>query len=133
MKKIWIVFVALVIAVSASFGYYVIENENAESKNEIVEVKLIINFGNGTKWNYNLTLNAKDATVLNALYEASKLGDFSIKTTYWPSYDSYFVDSIANAGGNEKYWIYYVNGAMGEVGADKKIVKEGDLIEWRLE
>ncbi|HEC82448.1 MAG TPA: DUF4430 domain-containing protein [Thermoplasmatales archaeon] len=133
MKRIWIVFVALVIAVSASFGYYVIENENVEPKNEIVEVKLTINFGNGTKWNYNVTLDAKDATVLNALYEASKLGDFSVKTTYWPSYDSYFIDSIANAGGNGKYWMYYVNGTMGGVGADKKIVKEGDLIEWRLE
>ena len=35
--------------------------------------------------------------------------------------------------GNGKYWMYYVNGTMGGVGADKKIVKEGDLIEWRLE
>lgn len=128
-----IVSVALVMAFSASIAYYVIEIEESGEKDVNVNTRLIIDFGNETRWDYNLTLNSKDATVLNALYEASKLGNFSIKTTYWPSYDSYFVDSIANAGGNGKYWIYYVNGEMGNVGADKKFVKEGDLIEWRLE
>lgn len=125
--------IALIMVFSASLAYYIIETEKSDEKNADLKVRLIINFGNETKWDYNVTLSSKDATVLNALYEASKMGNFSIKTTYWPSYDSYFVDSIANAGGNGKYWIYYVNGEMGNVGADKKIVEEGDLIEWRLE
>ena len=28
-------------------------------------------------------------------------------------------------------WLYFVNGKMGEVAADKYILKEGDKVEWR--
>jgi len=32
---------------------------------------------------------------------------------------------------NEKAWIYFLNGVSATSAADKYIVKEGDLIEWK--
>lgn len=37
-----------------------------------------------------------------------------------------------NADANE-YWIYYINGEMGQVGAREYIVEDGDEITWKLE
>jgi len=31
----------------------------------------------------------------------------------------------------EKAWIYFVNGKSGEVAADRKALKSGDLVEWK--
>ncbi len=135
MRKILIVILAGLVAVSAAFAYYVIENEREEesTNNATVNVTLIINFGNETEWQFGLTLDEKNATVFYALLKAANENGFDVKYTYYGQYDSYFVDSIAGAGGDGKFWIYYVNGVMGEVGADKKVVGEGDIIEWRLE
>ena len=134
MEKVLAITLLALIAVSAAFAYYVVENEGkageSSFKKEIVNVTLLINFGNET-WMYNITL--ENATVFNALLKAANENGFVVKYTYYGQYDSYFIDSIAGKGGNGKYWIYYVNGKMGEVGADKKVVKEGDKIEWRLE
>ena len=33
---------------------------------------------------------------------------------------------------SDQGWIYIVNGQMGDVAADKYILKEGDRIEWKL-
>lgn len=46
-----------------------------------------------------------------------------------------FVDSIeGHKGGTEgKYWSFYVNSKMSEVGADSYIQKEGDTIEWKFQ
>jgi hypothetical protein len=31
----------------------------------------------------------------------------------------------------KKAWIYFINGQSGQVAADKYVVKEGDIIEWK--
>jgi hypothetical protein len=41
------------------------------------------------------------------------------------------IDGVSNS--DSKYWIYYVNGQIGEVAADKYVTKEGDEIEWRYQ
>ena len=135
MKRVLIAILVGLVAVSAAFAYYVIENEKKEelTENATVNVTLIINFGNETEWQFGLTLDEKNATVFYALLKAANENGFNVEYTYYGQYDSYFVDSIAGAGGDGKFWIYYVNGVMGEVGADKKVVGEGDMIEWRLE
>lgn len=45
------------------------------------------------------------------------------------------VDSIeGHKGGTDgKYWSFYVNGEMAQVGADAYIQQEGDLIEWKFQ
>jgi hypothetical protein len=43
-----------------------------------------------------------------------------------------FVEGIGEQKNTtEKAWIYYVNGASGEVAADKYELKQGDLVEWK--
>jgi hypothetical protein len=46
-----------------------------------------------------------------------------------------YVDSInGKAGGIEgKYWAFYVNGQMAQVGANDYATKDGDKIEWKFE
>lgn len=42
------------------------------------------------------------------------------------------IDGRVNGQGN-KYWIYYVNGEMAQVGAGDYIVQPGDRVEFRFE
>jgi hypothetical protein len=46
-----------------------------------------------------------------------------------------YVDSIngVKGGTNNKYWTFYVNGTMAQVGADTYKTKGGDTIEWKFE
>ena len=41
------------------------------------------------------------------------------------------IDGVKSGDGI--YWIYYVNGTMGQVGANQYRLKPGDKIEWKLE
>lgn len=45
------------------------------------------------------------------------------------------VDSIeGHEGGTDgKYWSFYINGEMAQVGADSYVQKEGDIIEWKFQ
>ncbi len=51
------------------------------------------------------------------------------------SYDfGIFVQSIGDKeSGSEMAWIYYVNGAAGNVASDKYELKENDSVEWKYE
>ena len=46
-----------------------------------------------------------------------------------------YVDSINGvAGGTDgKYWAFYVNGQLAQVGADAYTTQNGDNVEWKLE
>lgn len=46
-----------------------------------------------------------------------------------------YVDSVNGVvGGTDgKYWAFYVNGQMAQVGADAYVTKTGDKIEWKFE
>jgi len=45
-----------------------------------------------------------------------------------------FVTDINGTSNNEgSFWIYYVNGEMGQVGVDQYTCKDGDKVEWRYE
>lgn len=45
-----------------------------------------------------------------------------------------YVDEInGTANDNGGFWIYYVNGTMGQVGVDQYQCKTGDKVEWRYE
>ena len=59
--------------------------------------------------------------------------DFSFKVSKHSSLGS-FVEEINNIRGSiGKYFIYYVNGEMADVGISKYVLKEGDIINWKLE
>ncbi len=99
-------------------------------------VLYIIDAGNGKKVYDGIFLledNGNNVfSVLKKLSEADKAFDivYSNDARY-----GIFVESIGGIknGTDGKYWQYYINGALGDVAADKKEVKAGDKVEWKLE
>ena len=89
-------------------------------------IKLIIDNGT-TKTTYD-AVSAQ--TVFDALMNVSRAHSISVvKKDY--SF-GVFIEQIGNlANTKDKTWIYYVNGASGDVAADKKTLKNGDVVEWR--
>jgi hypothetical protein len=74
-------------------------------------------------------------TVFSLLKRCSADHGFTLKYTYYQTYDSTLVDSINNiVGGTDgNYWQYYVNGVCPMVGADKYAVANGDSVTWSFE
>lgn len=107
-------------------------NKNPETTNEI-NATITIDFGNGTEDTYKI--KTTNTTAYDFLIEAAKIGGYDIKTTYYGIYDSLLVESISNIenGQDNKYWIYYINGESGSIAADKQIIENNDLIEWKFE
>jgi hypothetical protein len=72
------------------------------------------------------------ATAYTALTEAASSAAIPIEKK---QYDfGVFIEKIGEYGNTQEYaWIYYVNGAAGDVASDKKIIQEGDIVEWRYE
>lgn len=70
------------------------------------------------------------ATPFDALTKISTSQSLTIEKK---QYDfGVFVEKIGNfANTKDNAWIYYVNGVSGEMAADKKILKNGDIVEWR--
>lgn len=111
-----------------------IQLEKKETMLEEVTAVVKISFENGTVWEFR-NITTKNSTVYGFLLEAARRGNFSIKSTYYGTYDSVFVESIAGVANNwssGRFWQYWINGEYGKVGADKQKVKDSDIIEWRF-
>jgi hypothetical protein len=72
------------------------------------------------------------STAYDALTVAGSQAAIPIETK---QYDfGVFIEKIGDrANTKDNAWIYYVNGVTGDVAADKKIIKPGDVVEWRYE
>jgi len=111
-----------------------IQNNQNNRSAESAIIKIYFNDDSVITFNFT-TMNI---SVYDYLLKASEIGNFTVKSTYWEQYDSYVIDSItynevkyeADSG---NYWAYYVNGNYGTVSADKQIVKNNDVIEWKYE
>lgn len=66
----------------------------------------------------------------NALELLKKHVDVKTKTSSFGE----FVESInGENGGGKKYWTFYINGEMAQVGAGSYQTKDSDKIEWKLQ
>ena len=77
---------------------------------------------------------SEDTSVLALLQEIDKSdADLKLKTKEYSGLGA-LVISMGNKenGKDNKYWQYYVNGIMPQVGADKYILQNGDIVEWRF-
>lgn len=106
-----------------------ITDENSNNKNiqadEYVNNKSIV---------YSYNEAEKESSVFSGLINYGKENNVGIK--YNNNYDfGVFIESIGKIknGDDGKYWQYYVNGILGDVAADKRILREGDSVEWRFE
>ena len=111
-----------------------IQNTQNNRSAESAIIKIYFNDDSFITFNFT-TMNI---SVYNYLLEASEIGNFTVKSTYWEQYDSYVIDSITYnevkyEADSSNYWAYYVNGNYGTVSADKQIVKNNDIIEWKYE
>ncbi len=74
-------------------------------------------------------------TAFSLLKRCAEKNSFSIESTYYDEFDSTMINSINNvvSGTEGKYWQYYVNDMLPNVGADKYIVTNGDMVQWSFE
>lgn len=99
-------------------------------KNEIV--LLIVNDGEETPKIYETKFN-EGVTAFALLKNAVEKLNIALKTK---NYDfGILVEAIGNKenGQGGKYWLYYVNGQMPMVSADKNVLKPGDKVEFKFE
>jgi hypothetical protein len=70
----------------------------------------------------------KDKTVLEQLQSKAKV---EVKDSQYGPY----VDSIngVKGGTDNKYWSYYVNGQMANIGAGEYVAKGGETVTWKFE
>ena len=104
--------------------------------NETINVTMIIDYGDGRIDSYNISLDPKNATVYHALLEARERYGLSFKAKYFPQYKSHYIYSINSTEENpkaNKFWQYYINGNYAPLGVDLQKIKNGDVIEWKLQ
>ncbi len=74
-------------------------------------------------------------TAFSLLKRCAEKNSFSVESTYYEEFDSTMINSINNAvsGTAGKYWQYSVNDNVPNVGADKCILTNGDMVKWSFE
>lgn len=111
------------------------KDQAPEEKNNN-KITYILNKGEGQdtlKFDYILHKGEKQ-TVFDVLKDMSSTKLFDLKYNYdYPQY-GVFIESIAGMDNEKtnggKAWQFWINGKLGEVGADKQELKAGDKIEW---
>jgi hypothetical protein len=109
------------------------KNEVWVEKSDQTSVHIIINT-DGWSISHNLVATPGE-TALSVLERSAQQNGFSVETTYYAQFDSTLVTSINHAAGGTdgKYWQYYVNGKLPEIGADKYVISNGDVLVWSFE
>lgn len=102
-------------------------------KSNLTSVHLLI-IGDDWTLTDNLVAYPGD-TAFSLLTRCAEVKGFSVDFTYYEQFDATLINSINNAvGGTDgKYWQYYVNSELPNVGADKYILSNGDLLTWSFE
>lgn len=130
-KKYWISALLVLLAV---FGIYIYKGTQQtqpqkQEQKQVFTVELKIDYGNGEITYYKDQVE-EDTTAFSMLEKAVQKNETPMETQ---QYDfGVFVKSINNLESNTNLsWIYFVNGASGNVAADQKVLQSGDLVEWK--
>ncbi len=77
----------------------------------------------------------KNSTVYTLLNETATRYDFSIQKTFFPGYDSFFIESINNIknGQDNKYWQYKVNDIYADKGCSSYQLSDNDIVIWNFQ
>jgi hypothetical protein len=96
-------------------------------KSDASSVRIIIY---GSDWTIDHNIVAKPgSTVYSILIDCAGRYGFNVESTFWEEYNATVINSINGEKGN---WMYYINGELDWTSCDKKIVSNGDVIEWKL-
>lgn len=110
----------------------IITTEAPRGEPGLIQATLIIDYGKDDIENYEIQLS--NATVYSVLMKASEQYDFDLGADYQDQYQSHYIYSINSVEeGNNKFWQYYINDNYGVLGADLQVVKNNDVIKWRLQ
>ncbi|MFQ5987007.1 MAG: DUF4430 domain-containing protein [Thermoplasmata archaeon] len=84
-------------------------------------------------WDLFYSATSTNNTVLSFLLEASAEKGFPVQYQYWEDLGASKVNGINRIrdGSGGLFWQYWVNGAYGQVGADRYILADGDAVLWR--
>ncbi len=85
---------------------------------------------NGEKYDTEITDNSSVYDFMNKLQEEKKI-NFTSKT--YTGMGKLIVAINGIRSGNERTWIYYVNGIEAQVGVSNYKIKSGDIISWKYE
>jgi len=137
MGRALMLVIASILLIAACTGCI---GNDGKSPEATVTATVVIDFGNGTVMTFG-DLTMENASVYDFTLEAANQGGFSVNTTYYEGM-GVFIDSIAGVEngiyigiGDEdlRWWQYYVNDELGPVAADRLMVNDSDVIEWRFE
>lgn len=115
---------------SEYYQKYLSAQQNYTSIREsVIQVSVTIDYENGTSITNDAVYLAPNTTVFDALNTVAK-----VNATYWEMYRSFFISAINNVfnneNGNNRWWVYSVNGEHALVSADNYKLHDGDQIEW---
>lgn len=84
-------------------------------------------------WTDSYAATTTNNTVLSFLLEAATAHDFAVQYHYSELLGASRVTSIGGIrdGVGGLFWLYWVNGVYGQVGADRKGLADGDAVLWR--
>ena len=107
------------------------EQVQEEMEKKVTKISVSINYGDEEK-SYKVDFK-EGMTAYDALNKVVEQESLEIQTT---EYDfGVAIDSIESREGGEdnKYWLYYINGAPAPVAVDKQELIEGMKVEFRFE
>jgi hypothetical protein len=100
---------------------------------ENIQQKIFLTIDDGETLENFETNFEEGMTVFDLLKKKSEEINMGLETQ---DYDSgIFIQTIGNKknGDDKMYWLYYVNGEMAQVAADKQILNPGDKVEFKFE
>jgi hypothetical protein len=141
MKIKNIVYIVIVLGVIIIGGGLLFSNNfwqtNVKKTDDVQEVKgkeVILVIDSGETDSKILTSEFNEGmTAFDLLKKEAEKLSLTIETK---NYDvGIFIQAIGDKknGQDEKYWLYYVNGQMSNLSADKMIIKAGDKVEFKFE
>lgn len=93
---------------------------------------LMIDDGDGNIQTIEINIK-KGSSAFDLLKKGTKKLGLELKTKNYEDM-GIFIEAIGDRenGQDKKYWLYYVNGGMPSVAADKQLLKEGDKVEFKF-
>ena len=125
------IFFAILFAVLAVFFTSVKERTQIEKTDSVNKDEMSARVLAGeTNLNLQFTQNT---TFYDALMRAKNTGKITLHGKNYPGLGFFVTDIGSLHSGNGKSLLYYINGKQASVGVSSCILKDGDIIEWKLE